>query len=361
MQLNNTKNKLIQYWVGKNLPLVHVKSKSGLKKTVADFVVHPVKRRLAKLYVFLLQRIFGLKVIAITGSAGKTSTKEMLAAVLSLDGKSVWSKDNIDPIFNIPNTILKTTPLTKYLILEMGVEYPMEMDFYLWLVKPDFGIITNIFPTHTLYFGDVGGVFKEKSKLARGARIAILNEDDKHLLNLKYVLNKKVYWFKKSDNPIDTNKNIARRVSEVLGVQEQIITKGLSEYKNPKHRLNLFKHKSGAFILDDTYNNNPEAMIATLKYFNNLAGKNEKILVVGDMLELGASEVEDHKRIAKEVQKYGFKKILGVGKLVKHITPNVYKSYSDVLPEIKIYLRPKTYILFKGSRSISLDKVVDSL
>ena len=75
----------------------------------------------------------------------------MIASILKLKGKTVWSRDNIDPVFNIPTTILRCSLFTKYLVLEMGIEYPNEMDFYLWLVKPDIGVITNIFPTHTLF------------------------------------------------------------------------------------------------------------------------------------------------------------------------------------------------------------------
>src|SRR3989344_2587811 len=138
-------------------------------------LIHPIKRRISKLYLIFLRRFFGLKVIGITGSAGKTSTKEMIISILSLKARTVASFANIDPVYNIPTTILRCTPLTKYLVLEMGVEYPNEMDFYLWLVKPDVGVITNIFPTHTLFLKDIEGVYKEKSKLIKNTKIAILN------------------------------------------------------------------------------------------------------------------------------------------------------------------------------------------
>ncbi len=325
-------------------------------KQFKKYIYHPVKNIIAKVYVLILQKIFGLMVIGITGSSGKTTTKEMLAGILKLHGKTVWSKDNIDPVFNISSTILRCTPFTKYLILEMGVEYPNEMDFYMWMVKPKIGVITNIFATHTLYFGDENGVLKEKSKLVKNSQIAVLNEDNKYLKNLKFTLKAKEYWFKNGENSIETDKNAARKVAEILGIEINEIL-----YESPKHRLQIIKHKSGAVILDDSYNSNPEAFISTLKYFNNLAGRNRKFLVVGDMLELGKIEETEHKRIAVEIKKYNFEKVFGVGKLVKLITPNLYKNSIDVLLDITKYLKPNNYILIKGSRSIYLDKLVEKM
>ncbi len=330
-------------------------------KYFKKYIYHPVKNIIAKVYVLLLRKFFGLTVVGITGSAGKTTTKEMLASILKLDGNTVYSFDNIDPVFNIPTTILKCSPFTKYLVIEMGIEYPNEMDFYLWLVRPDVGVITNIFPTHTLYLGDIDGVFNEKSKLVKSTKIAILNADDKYLSKLKFTLKAKENWFRQSTNSLDTNANAARKVAEVLGIKEELIAKGLKNYENPKHRLQIIKHKSGAVILDDTYNSNPEAFLSSLKYFNILAGKNIKVAVVGDMLELGKSEVNEHKRVGMEISKGNFTKVYGVGKLVKYITPDVYSNSMDLVDPIKKYLKPKTYIFMKGSRSVGLDKLVDAI
>jgi len=328
---------------------------------IKKYIYHPVKNIIAKAYVFLLQKLFGLTVIGVTGSAGKTTTKEMIASILKLNSKTVWSRENIDPVFNIPTTILKCTPFTKYLVLEMGIEYPNEMDFYLWLVKPDIGVITNIFPTHTLYLKDIDGVFNEKSKLVKNTKIAVLNADDKYISKLKFTLSAKEYWFKNSENAIETNKNIARKIAETLNIQTDMVEKGIENYTSPKHRLSIINHKSGAVILDDTYNSNPEAFLSTLKHFNKMAGKNTKIAVVGDMLELGKLEVDEHKRVGTEIKKSNFEKVFGIGKLVKYITPNLYLSSMEVLPDIKKYLKPNIYILFKGSRSIGLDKLVDAI
>lgn len=353
--------KILQIWVGKDLPMVHVHLNGDLKKVFADLVIHPIKRRIAKIYVYILQKFFGLIIIGITGSAGKTTTKEMISSVLRLSDRTIYSKENIDPIFNIPATILKCTLKTKYLVLEMGIEYPKEMDFYLWLVKPSIGVITNIFPTHTLFFGDEEGVFKEKSKLVRQTNVAILNSDDMYLYSLKNKIKANICWFKNSENPVDQNKNTARVVCEVLGIDKVLIEKGLSEYQNPKHRMLLIKHKSGAFIFDDTYNSNPKAFEKSLNYFLNLAGNNKKIAVVGDMLELGRQEIDEHKKIGKLINQNGFKKVFGVGKLVKYVCNDIYSNPLQLLPKLKQYLKTNNYIFIKGSRSTGLDKLVDKL
>ncbi len=352
--------KIFRWWVGYKLPLVHVNFKSGIKKIIADIFYHPIKRRIAKYYIYLLQKLTNIKVIAITGSAGKTTTKEMLASFLMFNGNTVYSKDNIDPVFNIPTTILKCNFKTKYLVLEFGVEYPNEMDFYLWLVTPDIGVITNIYPTHTLFFKDEEGVLKEKSKLVMSTKTAILNKDNKYLKSLKDKIKAKIFWFTEGKNLLKTNENVARKVAEILNIDNKIIKKGLSTYTPQKHRLAIIKHKSGATIVDDSYNSNPEALIASVKYFNNLAKSKDKIIVIGDMLELGQREVSEHKRIANFLKKYNFNKIYGVGELVGYITPHLY-SIEELAKILKKDLKPNTFVLIKGSRSIGLDRLVDKL
>lgn len=318
-------------------------------------VYHPIKNFIAKHYIRFLQRFTNIKVIGITGSAGKTTTKEMIASILKHVGLTVWSKDNIDPIYNIPSTILRCTPWTKYLVLEMGVEKPGEMDFYLSFVRPDAAVITNIYPTHTEFLGSVEGVLKEKAKLVLSIPrdgIAILNKNDVRLVKLSKELKCKVVWFE------EENEDAARILARSLGVDSKLIEKGLKSYSRPKHRSEILHHRSGAVIYDDSYNSNPEAFLFTLKKFNKLAGKNTKIAVVGDMLELGKLAISEHQRVGKEIKKSNFAKVFGVGKLARYITPDVFDSWEEVLPHLNEYLKPKTYILIKGSRSIGLDRLV---
>lgn len=367
MRLKN--NKFVELWVTSKFPEVHYSDNVGWFKF---WIANPVKRWMSKYYLELLQKFTNIKVIGITGSAGKTTTKEMLAAIFKLDGKTIYSPANIDPIYNIPNTILRTPFGTKYLILEMGVEYPMEMDFYLWLAKPNIGVITNIFPTHLEFMKDVNGVFHEKSKLVLSLNkddTAVLNSNDNLLKSLKPNIKSKIIWFQNTGTPFDRNASAAEAVAKSLGISEKVISSGLKSYESPKHRLSLIKTKSGAFVLDDSYNSNPEALSSTIKYFVKIAGKNKKIAVLGDMKELGKFEENFHRQAGREISKLGFAAVIGVGDPIKYLVSevgkgaktNIVPNQEMVFPLLNPYLKKGNYILIKGSRSIGLDKVVDAL
>jgi len=364
-------NPIISWWVTPKLPYHDVFAKHNF---LTQWIIHPIKRRLAKKYLEYLRKKKKITVIGITGSAGKTTTKEMLVSVLSLDGQTIYSEKNIDSVYNIPNTILKCRVNTKYLVLEMGVEYPGEMDYYLWLVKPDIGIITNIYPTHTEFFGDIDGVFEEKSKLANGLTkggVIFLNSDDQKLVRLGKTLGGKARYFDSDVNPIRSNENAAKAVAKELGIDSKIIEKGISNYQNPDHRFQIIKHKSGAMIFDDSYNSNPWAAIASLKYFNKIS-KGKKIAVLGDMLELGTYNEEGHRLLGKEVAKSGFDTVIGVGNSSKFIIDEVKKespltktyifhSVDETFDTVLAQLFSGSSVLIKGSRSIRLDKLVDYL
>lgn len=364
-------NPIIKWWVTPLLPSEDIFAKHNF---ISQWVGHPIKRRIAKWYLKFLQKYTKINVIGITGSAGKTTTKEMLASILKLDGKTVYTPKNIDSIYSIPNTILTILPGTKYLILEMGVEYKNEMDFYLWLAKPDAGIITNIFPTHTQFLVDIDGVFKEKSKLVLGLvkeGFAVLNSGDTKLKSLSGKLASKIIWFKTDINPIKQNINAATALAKAFGISSEKILKGISEYKKPAHRLEIINHASGSMILDDSYNSNPWAALATLDYFNGLA-KGEKIAILGDMLELGDYDESAHRELGRRVAESDFETVIGVGKSSKFLIEEVnryskntntylFTKSEEVIPVIKPKLKKGVSILVKGSRSIGLDKLVDAL
>jgi len=365
------KDIFLKIWFTGKLPYEHIKITKGsnFKQCLLRWFIHPTKRRIARYYLCLLRKATDLKVIGITGSAGKTTTKEMLAAILKLEDKTVYTVANIDPVYNIPTTILRCGLKTRYLILEMGVEYPGEMDFYLWLAKPDIAVITNIFPTHTEFFGDIEGVFSEKSKLVKSLNkngIAVLNEADSRLKLLINKIRAKIIWFN------GENSDAARKVSGIFGISEDKIERGLKNYDRPKHRYEIIKHKSGAVVFDDSYNSNPEALLRTIDKFNQLAKNNTKIAILGDMKELGKLEESEHRRVGKEIAKSNFNTVIGVGEAIQFLLDEVlndsqetkilkFQKAEDALSELKPMLKKNVYVLIKGSRSIGLDKIADSL
>jgi len=397
----------LNLWLGGGkLPNEHLIIKHG-ETLYKKFVLHPLKRRLAKYYLIFLKLFFGTKVIGITGSAGKTTTKEMLASILSLEEETVATDANIDPVYNIPTTILKCGPSTKFLVLEMGVEYPGEMDFYLWLAKPDIGVITNISATHTLYFGDVKGVLKEKSKLVKSLSkndFAILNSEDKSTELIKKKTKAKLVFFGENGEIkvknisldlsgtkftlISNNDEIpvkipiigrqfvnnalaASAVAFALGITFSSIKKGLQSFKPAKHRMKVFVGTKRSLIIDDSYNNNPAAAREALKTFIQIAAKKRKILVFGDMLELGKNEKRYHAEIGRTILDLNLDNLICVGELSKEtckiaakgVTGKAFwakdwrQAYKFLLP----LLDRNNTVLIKGSRSLGLDQLVSRL
>lgn len=412
-------NPIITWWMTPKLPVEHIfisadKRPKGFKKKLRVYVrkwlVHPIKRRIAKYYLLILQRFFGLKVIGITGSAGKTSTKEMAASVLSERGKTIASYKNIDPVYNIPSTILRCTPDTDFLVLEMAVEFKGEMDFYLWLAKPEVGVLTNIFPTHTEFFGDEKGVYDEKVKLIRALPeegAAILNSENKFVkkaadttkanvffyggsteiraknrkikkdLTTEYTLvlgkDKKTIQFPLIGDHFIGNSLAAVAIGSYYGLPISKIAKGLTSFKRPAHRMDIREHKSGALVINDSYNNNPSAAKKAVKTLIKIGKNRKKVVIFGDMLELGDLEEKYHKELGSFMAEVGIDYLIGVGDASKQTVSEFKKGRKDdgntwwvkeakqVYRVLESLLDNQAAILVKGSRSIRLDKVIDEL
>lgn len=412
----NNINPFIKWWVTPKLPKEHIflNSDKYPKNPFAiiniyfkKWLIHPVKRRVAKYYLIFLRKSFGLKVIGITGSAGKTTTKEMLTSILKLKGKTIFSYANIDPIYNIPSTILKCDFSTKFLILEMGVEYPGEMDFYLWLAKPDISIITNIYETHLEFFKNKEGVYEEKRKIAINLKendYVVLNSDNEYTSEILKITKAKSILFggegelKAKDIKLDLtgtkftledsqgkisiqlpilgkqfveNALAASATAEILRIDRNEIKQGLERFNPQEHRMRVNKLKNGAILIDDSYNNNPKAAIKALDTLEEIAAKREVIIVFGDMLELGVFEQEAHRKIGEIISKMKIKNLIGVGKASLNTVDEVKKkmgekafwvsSSSEVLPILKPLINSNSLIFVKGSRSVGLDRVVSQL
>lgn len=399
-------NPFVRWWVTPKLPPEDIFAKHNF---VTQWLIHPIKRRVAKAYLHYLQKHTGIKVVGITGSTGKTTTTEILASILSREAKTVWSEVGIDPVYNIPNTILKATPNTKYLILEMSVEYSNEMDYYLWLAKPDIGIITNVATSHTEFLKDIKGVMCEKAKLVKSLSkdgTAILNGEDEIVCSLRKDIKAKILYFGNKTNfsasniklnsdmstdftlKIDSNtKNVhinalgsqfvanalaATAAASSLGFNIDTISKGIAVFKRPVHRLNVFKSKSYGIIFDDTYNSNPKAAVESLDTFVAIAKGKKKIAVIGDMLELGKFEEEAHREVGKKAGQLKFDQIIGVGNAARYIVDEAAKivsnkncylvgDYNEALEIVRPMLSKNSALFVKGSHAIHLEKLVDAL
>ncbi len=395
-------NRLLDSWFGGGkLPRQH------WPKSIIDYkkwIFHPLKRRVAKYWVLILQKIFGMRVIAITGSAGKTTTKEMLFSILSLEGEAIRSYANIDPVYNIPTTILQCALGTKYLVLEMGVEYPGEIDFYCWIVRPDAVVITNILPTHLEFFGSVQGVCKEKTRLIdylSDKKNLVLNRDDQYLKKIK---SKGIWFGKKGDVRANNIKFSPAGSSFDLWVNEQMISvsipmvgeqfvlnalaaagvsclfrvsveamkKGLANFSRPEHRMSLVEIRKGVWIIDETYNNNPSAARAALETVKRIQKKQSVNIVFGDMLELGQHELRYHREIGRVIAKLKPIVVIGVGCRSKVLLDEIKKlskvtrvfwvsDWRGVKNKLDPFMKKNSLTLIKGSRSVGLDRVISQL
>jgi len=400
--------KIIQWWMTPKLPREHIFIPSE-RRPRGRWIIHPIKRRMAKYYLLILQKFFGLTVIGITGSVGKTSTKDMITSVLSQKGKTIATYKNVDSVYNIPTTILKCTPWTKYLVLEMGIEYPGEMDFYLWLAKPEIGVITNIHPTHTQFLGNIQGVAREKIKLVETLskrNFAVLNKENSYLKKVANKTKAKVIWYGKGgeikaenldftkdlDNKYTlvvgsdkinvqlpilgqqfvSNSLAAVSVGKICGISLSLIKNGLEKFTPPEHRMKPIRLKSGALILDDSYNNNPAAAEGALNTLKRVAKEKMSIVVMGDMLELGRDEEKYHRKIGKLISSLKIDYLIGVGPASKFLVEEASKemrennshwvpNWKKAVPILQPLLKKDTVVLVKGSRSVGLERLVSRL
>ncbi|MBI4058714.1 UDP-N-acetylmuramoyl-tripeptide--D-alanyl-D-alanine ligase [Candidatus Microgenomates bacterium] len=375
---------------------------------IKKLIYHPVKRQLAKNYLFFLKKFTDIKVIGITGSVGKTTTKEMVASVLSQKYKIRVSYANIDPVYNIPTTILKTTPGTKVLVLEMGVDHKGDMDFYLALSKPDIGILTNIYWTHTEFFGDIEGVAREKGKLIAGLSqkgLAIVNGDDRLVKQISEKTKAKVILYglgrgceiKAQDIKVinlqttftlNFDQQLIEITLPVLGahfvyaalaaaavglsfnVEPEDIKLGLESFIPTPHRLQPVTTKSGAIILDDTYNSSPLGAKAAIDTLIEVGKGKKTAAVLGDMLELGDYTEKGHQEVGEWVAKKKIDNLICFGQFAPFLVEGarnggmknnqiiIVPSENILKKAIKDSLDRNVVMLLKASRKLKFDELV---
>lgn len=367
--------------------------------------LHLLRIYLAKQYAKLYNRD---KFIAVTGSVGKTTCVAASFAVLSLKFKTLSTKPNLDPVLNIPTTLLKMTPATDKAIFEFGIEYVGEMDFYLSLFKPKTAIVTKISYAHSEFLGDIQNIVFEKGKLVEQLPrdgVAILNWDDLPTRRLAQKCKGTVVYFGTSrqdclvwaDNvklkdfktTFELNLGVERvqihyqllgkhqiypaLAAAALGVVCDIpLTKikfALESVAPFEHRMQLVAGPFGSLILDDTYNSSPAACEEALETLLELPAR-RRVVVLGEMRELGKFSDFLHRQIARKIYKEKIDLVfLGTGDaqiiadelrslgfLEERIGYNL--SNSQIVAKLLKTLGKGDVCLIKGSRAIRLDEVV---
>lgn len=374
--------------------------------------IAPYKKPLHLLRIYLARQYARLypqdSFVAVTGSVGKTTTVSALSAVLSQKYKTVTTQPNLDPVLNIPQTLLRLNPTVKKVILEMGVEYPGEMDFYLQLVNPKFVVVTRISYAHSEFLGGPDQILAEKGKLVEQLPqdgVAVLNYDDPAVRKLADKCHGQAYFFGfdsqnctvwagnvRLDNfqtVFELNFGVERvlvrlkllgehqvyaglaaaTMGIILGVPLTRIKNALESLTATPHRLEVLPGPFGSIVIDDTYNSSPQAVEVAIDTLMRLPSK-RKIIVLGEMKELGEFSEKLHKAVAQKIYKekidYVFlgggeaafiaDELTSLGFWEERMESNL--SNSQIVSRLLKVLEKGDVVLIKGSRAVRLDEVV---
>ena len=331
--------------------------------------------------------------IALTGSNGKTTTKELIYSVLNQSFRALKTEGNLNNHIGVPLTLLRLTPDTDIAIVEMGANHPGEIAALCQIADPDFGYITNFGRAHLEGFGSFEGVVKAKSELynylkKKGKRIFFCQDNELQADLLKDY--SETYCFSLEGNekaPLQLavkehvsfvqlawgettipthligkynalNAAAAICIGNYFKLSKEAITRGIEGYVPSNNRSQFVQKDRGNQILMDAYNANPTSMHAAIETFGEIKAPH-KVLILGDMKELGAYSQKEHQQLVDDIAAYSWDAVLLLGDNFYQTQTNFMKF--KTLTEINDYLRQHpfsdTFFLIKGSRSMTMEKI----
>lgn len=351
---------------------------------------------------------FHIPVVAITGSSGKTTTKEMTAHIAGITKKVVKTEGNLNNLIGLPLTIFQITDQHEVAILEMGTNTPGEIGRLTCIAAPDIGLITNIGPAHLEGFGSIDAIREEKGDLFQqmpGEGIAIVNRDDGEvgILDSRW-RGKRITFGMKGDADVSaenistpgemgvsftlkiggTSREItmptvglhniynalaAAASCRALGMDSHTICRGLATFKPISGRMEVHRLKNGAFLIDDTYNANPLSVREALKTLNNLKGNHESTVIMADMLELGKMAEEMHETVGSLMVESGVGNLFLRGSFSRSTAEGAIRAgmsekrifFPETDDEVVAYLRSSLkggdWVLVKGSRKMRMEEI----
>ncbi len=354
------------------------------------------------------RRRFLIPVIAVAGSNGKTSTKDFIAHVLSVRYNVLKTEANFNNAIGTPMTLLKLNDKHEICVIEAGTNHFGEVEYLCNIIEPQFGLITNIGKEHLEFLKNIRGVLKEEGKLidylGENFGTYFLNTDEKKLVMKAATKEMSVFSFGSAGSPdvkggilgfrefypeieikfgkskIKTTLNTigsqgyssalcAAAVGFYFEVPSGAIRKALGTFKPNAGKRNQLKNSGGVWIIDDTYNSNPDSVKAALENLKAYRAGGAKHVVLADMLELGESSAAEHREAGKLVKKMGFKNLYTYGKDslytfkgAKGVRNNFHFDDKKSLAEmLKRVLKKGDIALVKGSRSMKMEEVVAEL
>ena len=319
------------------------------------------------------RRALKAKVIGVTGSAGKTTTKELLRAFLSTVGKTSATEGNFNNHIGLPLTILNCPADADFLIVEMGTNHPGEIKALCGIAEPDAGLITNVGTAHLEFFRTQDGIAAEKGVLGASAKeFFVIGSDNVRLEALKAMCRGEAVvadvaqdWMREALEGVlpgahnVANACIAYAVAERFGVTHEKAVADLRDFALPGARWRKVE-KWGATFIDDTYNANPDSMIAALNAFVATPCDGKRIAVLGDMFELGDDAAALHRKVFDHARALGIPLVIGVGEQSSQCLCNLaYKEPTGLKKKFRVDVSAGDLVLLKASHSMKLGSLLD--
>lgn len=354
------------------------------------------------------RRRFDIPVIAITGSNGKTSTKEMTAAILGTRLRALKTEGNLNNLIGLPLMVLRLDAAHDVAVLELGMNHRGEIREMTRICDPTIGVITNVGPAHTEHFRDIEAIGRAKGELFRTMRpgTIVVNADDPRVVRQARGLPHRRITFGLERRARIRAERIASRGVEgqaftlvasgkrtrislpapgrhsvanalaaagaafAVGLGPLEVAEGLASFENTKWRMQIMKLGRNIILINDCYNANPASMEAALRSFAEMKGDARGFAILGDMLELGGRSEEAHREVGRLVRDLGIEVLFTFGKSAEAIaeeaaagrsTTEVHRgaSHAEIAAGLREMTRGKDWILVKGSRGMEMEKIVE--
>jgi len=359
------------------------------------------------------RRLHPVPLVAITGSNGKTTTKEMVAAIMARHCPILKNEGNLNNLVGLPLTLLELTKAHEAAVVEMGMNHPGEIARLTQIAAPDVGLITNIHPAHLEGLGSIEGIQAAKgelfTRLSSRATI-VVNQDDPRVVQLATSFPGRRVGFSTMDPAAQVtlarllgmdhestrfllrlgdetreirihvagrhhlaNAVAAAAVAWALKIALLDIAEGLASFRPFDKRMEILALAGRVHLINDTYNANPGSMTAALQTLRALKAGGRALAVLGDMLELGERSSELHREVGRVAAREGVDYLLAMGKQAHHILGGAAEGgmpsdrliqgndHGELAYKVRALLTPGAWVLVKGSRGMRMEKVVEAL
>ena len=308
------------------------------------------------------RRTLRARVVGVTGSAGKTTTKELLKVFLTCAGPTHATEGNFNNHIGLPLTILNCPADAAFLVLEMGTNHPGEIAALCDIAEPDIGVLTNVGTAHLEFFGSQEGIAAEKGVLLQRAKTAFSASDNRFFPGS---VDTHLPWMKDAmagvlpgDHNV-ANACLAFAVARQFGVTREQAVAALVGFSLPGARW-CKTERWGATFVDDTYNANPDSMIAALDAFSAMPCAGRHVAVLGDMFELGDGADELHRKVFEHARALKLPLVIGVGERSSACPCTAaYASVTALRNDIIRLIRPGDLVLLKASHGLRLGELLE--